>query len=616
LRRLAHVLGIVAAGIFASPGTAGADPTSSPSPAPSLPPQIGHVSTAERHDVPLDSTPKRTYVVDHRTIQAYGMRDVADALRFVPGVFSFAYGGAGAQTEYGILGASSSQTLVLLNGVPIADPAPGSVDLSTLSTVGVTRIEVVESAGSTLYGSSAVGGIINLITGPETGASVSAGSLNDRDVRLSLAKGRLDLGLERHLTGNAYGYPAQEGYPPGTRTNADAETSALRAGYRAGDVRHVEATAQAYVDVAHLGVPGGLDFPSPAARQDAARTIVSASLRRAGAMADTSLTASVTTRRLFYDDPASGPQSDTNTSRSRLAFKRVSTAAFGSLVLGLDLASETALIAPVPDLRTAARESSSAVYAQYDERLGARLLVEAGLRAENDAAQGRALLPSIGFVAELGKLRLRASHGTSFRVPTLDELYYPGFGNPALVPERSVSTDGSLGTAGDAAVSVGYFARDSVNLVATLSNGNRFYPANIAQASVRGVRVDAHTTPAARSGVVASFGIVDTYRAQNLSPGSAATRLAFTPVLDVLLGLDRPLGRTGFGAGATVRVQGPHLETNVLRGGQSVVDAYVRRHLASGIVTLRWRDLGDERFMAIRGYPVPGRTVELEFSVR
>ncbi len=137
-----------------------ANPTPSPQPS-----EIVHVTTADRQDEPITLTTRPTFIVDRAQIQQRGARTIAQALEDVPGISLFSYGPYGALTNYGVLGATSAQTLVLLNGFPVAAGSTGSIDLGTFSTAGVERIEIVEGAGSTLYGSSAVGGIVNIITG-------------------------------------------------------------------------------------------------------------------------------------------------------------------------------------------------------------------------------------------------------------------------------------------------------------------------------------------------------------------------------------------------------------------------------------------------------------------
>ncbi|MBV8583148.1 MAG: TonB-dependent receptor plug domain-containing protein, partial [Candidatus Eremiobacteraeota bacterium] len=110
--------------------------TASPTPNPS-PSEIGHVTTTDRQEEPLANVTRPTYVITRATIETAGARTVADALRTIPGVTSFHYGPYGSLTNYGLLGATSEQTLVLLNGFPVAPASSGSIDIGTFSTVGV-----------------------------------------------------------------------------------------------------------------------------------------------------------------------------------------------------------------------------------------------------------------------------------------------------------------------------------------------------------------------------------------------------------------------------------------------------------------------------------------------
>ena len=198
----------------ASAAAAATQPAPSPAPSPSASPsgalrEIGRVVTSDRRGEPISLTSRPTFVVDRARIDAYGARTVADALVGVPGVQLNSYGGLGAQVDYGIRGSNSDQTLVLVDGQPIADAATGTANLQQISTAGVERIEIVESGSSTLYGTSASGGVINVITRVPNGAAalVSDGSYSDRDAQASIGNGKIGASYERHVATNDYGYP-------------------------------------------------------------------------------------------------------------------------------------------------------------------------------------------------------------------------------------------------------------------------------------------------------------------------------------------------------------------------------------------------------------------------
>lgn len=145
---------------FTAHGIAEAQATPSPSPSQTPIAEIGRVTTSDRRSEPIGQTSRPTFVVDRSQIDAEGARTLADVLVGVPGVELFPYGPFGAQVDFGIRGATSARTLVLVDGQPVGDPTTGTVDPDQLSTVGVQRIEIVESAASALYGTSASGGVI------------------------------------------------------------------------------------------------------------------------------------------------------------------------------------------------------------------------------------------------------------------------------------------------------------------------------------------------------------------------------------------------------------------------------------------------------------------------
>jgi vitamin B12 transporter len=564
-------------------------------------------------------TTRPTYVIDRAKIQAQGDRTVADALRDVPGVTMFRYGAFGAQANYGVLGATSEQTLVLVNGFPVAAGSSGSIDLGTFSTVDVERIEVVEGGGSTLYGSSAVGGIINIITGHTPKSpylELADGTYGEQDARIEVGQQGFGLGFERHIAANSFAFPSQDGFPAGTRTNDWAQATAGRLDYQSNPNSSYTFDASLGNDSVKLGVPGNLSFLTPEALQATSQMDGHLSIARHTPNAALILSFSGASARLDYDDPQNGGENDTYDSRTQVSLRDVVANPSGSLVAGADFSRESALLNlgafSVPPLATAAL-AQSAVYAQYRDDIAKGVVVTGGLRGEHDAPQGSVLEPSLGTAFAFAGARLSANYAGTFRVPTIDELYYPGFSNPLLVPERSKNLDATFSLPlGAAGASLSWFDRQAVNLIALNAN---FVPENIARASLAGLIFSGHTAPL--HGIVATLGITDMYRALNLTPGQPAVRLDFEPVMTTTLGLERPFAGDAFAFGVNAQIRGPHNESGVLRDGDTTVDAYLRGRFARNLIgSVRVYNLGNERFAPILGYPAPGRTVEFELSTR
>ena len=612
--------------LCAVPGLAQTVPVPPPSPAASSIPEIGRVVTSDRHPEAAASASRPTYVVDRATIEAFGSRSVADALASVPGVGLFAYGPFGSQTNYGIRGATSAETLILRDGVPITVGSNAFMDLGSLSTIGIGRIEVVESGASTLYGSSATG-VINLIS--QTASApyfrVSDGTLGDRDLAAGASLGGLDLAFERHVASNVFAYPAfgagTSALAGGVRGNDDAEQTALRLGYRRDLGGGWSARLGLGSDDMHVGVPGSLAFgTTPDARQDTNRADATLDLAHALGRGTFTLTLAGSTQQLAYADPGPnlGGEDDTYDARAQASLRYAATGARGDVVAGLDLARESAALSfaqtfgPTPSL--AAAEAQSAAYVQVGEQVAPALHLTAGLRGENDSPRGGVVAPSFGAALGLGALRLTANVGETFRVPTLIDLYYPGFSNPNLVAERLTDYDAMLHVpAGRATVDVGFFGRDGSNLI-TL-DPTTFIPFNAARVSTNGLQLDASTPLAGL--VRVTLGVTDLYRALDTATGA---RLQNTPPLVATLGLERGFGGGRWAFGGRVRVVGATPNDGpdpALYDSFATTDVYARyRVAAAGIVTLRVRDAADARYMPIYGYPAPGRTVEVEFATR
>ena len=133
-------------------------------------------------------------VVTGAELRAQNIRHAADALRSLPGVQVNRTGGNGGLTQVRIRGAEGNHTLVIIDGVEANQAADGEFDFSNLATEDIERIEVLRGAQSGLYGSGAIGGVINITTrsgkGPLTvRVRGETGSFHTKDGALSVSVG-------------------------------------------------------------------------------------------------------------------------------------------------------------------------------------------------------------------------------------------------------------------------------------------------------------------------------------------------------------------------------------------------------------------------------------------
>ena len=177
------------------------------------------VVSASRVPLPVAAVGSAVTVITAEDLERRQVRLVSDALRDVPGVAVNRSGGPGTVTQVRIRGAEANQTLVVIDGVEVNNPAGGSeFDFANLLASDIERIEVLRGPQSALYGSDAIGGVINIVTkggpgrGVEMTGSAEYGSYNTSQVSASGRAGlddkiRLSLNVTRY---NSTGISAAE----------------------------------------------------------------------------------------------------------------------------------------------------------------------------------------------------------------------------------------------------------------------------------------------------------------------------------------------------------------------------------------------------------------------
>ena len=124
------------------------------------------VVTASRVEEPLKYSPDSVTIITGEEIQKKGKQTVIDVLRDVPGISIAQYGSPGGGSSIYMRGTNNAHTLIMIDGVRVGDPmsTDGKMSIADLSTDNIERIEIVRGAQSVLYGSDAIGGVINIIT--------------------------------------------------------------------------------------------------------------------------------------------------------------------------------------------------------------------------------------------------------------------------------------------------------------------------------------------------------------------------------------------------------------------------------------------------------------------
>ncbi|SNT01453.1 TonB-dependent receptor plug domain-containing protein [Sphingopyxis indica] len=177
------------------------------------------VVTASRsgEGVPANQLGASVTVLDAEALEARQTRIVSDVLRDVPGVAVNRSGGVGGLTQIRIRGSESNHVLVLIDGIEVSDPYQGEYDFGTLIADPAARIEVLRGQQSSLYGSDAIGGVINYITlsgreAPGYAARIEGGSFGtiSGGARAAGASGDFDYALSASYYGTQ-GYATARG---------------------------------------------------------------------------------------------------------------------------------------------------------------------------------------------------------------------------------------------------------------------------------------------------------------------------------------------------------------------------------------------------------------------
>jgi outer membrane cobalamin receptor len=594
----------------------------SPSPAPSTSPlpEIAHVFTSDRADTTLKNTARTIYVVTHEQIVRNGYRTIAQALSEVPALEISPFGPIGSSVNFTLRGSTSSEVLVLIDGLPAPGSFSNSVELGNLQTAGVDRIEVVEGGGSTLYGTGAIGGIINVITQrtAQNSAVVRYGSFDDRQVELNTGH----VQFSRIVTANNFGLPDGS-----TRPDVDYESSALHldAGHRFGTI---DAVFRGGITSDHVGAPGPDSFLSPSSRESNLNENADISLSHKSAQSETTLQIGGTNQHIVFScDPVADPncfqpqEALSTEGRGDLGARNAVRGANEELLYGIDLSrgvvrSDSGGFAAPPISVNALAQSAAYVQERMDASWGTYY---AGLRAERDGSLGGEISPSAGFVAHISGISIKGNVATAFRAPNAAELYFPGFGVPSLRPERAKVADFTVSDAhvlGGA--SLGWFANRTNDLIEP--DPVTFALQQIDHAFIEGLTFNLSTP--SFNGFTTSLDITDLYRAQNLD---TQTRLPNDPVISSNLRLDytphHPNVVDSFGVAIrTSGDRGPVVRTLPLfdqPAAYSNLSAYLRlRAGADALITLRGYNLGNERYAAVSGYPMPGRSFIVELSTK
>jgi len=465
------------------------------------------VVTATRIPTPEIQVASSITVVTAEEIAARQIQTVPDLLKELPGLNVVQSGGPGAQTSVFIRGTNSNHTKVFIDGIDVGDPsnANAAFDFGQLLTQDIQQVEVLRGPQSGLYGSDAVGGVINVITksgsGPaQMSAGVEAGSFDTFNQNAALSgsedKFHYAVNFQHFHAGSTPVTPADYLQPGQPRINDyyDNLTGSTKLGIDVTDTLDLGLVAR-YTD-AHLRFTGdNYDYyptiPDTAQSDENTKQYYTrATAHLVTGAFDQTLGAAYSNIKTYEYTP-DGPTETANLgARVKFDWQGVVTfAADEKLVLGAEHANDS-ITTPI-----AASTAINAGYVELQSNFSNNIYDTLAFRYDDNDRFGSKVTYRFApeyLIADTGT-KIKASVGTGFKAPTLSELFqsFPDFdfyANPNLRPETDLGWDAGFEQsllANSIQFGITYFRIDIMNLIDTSPDGTTY--ANIGRAMTHGV---------------------------------------------------------------------------------------------------------------------------------
>ena len=403
------------------------------------------VVTATRTAQTVDESLASVTVITREDIDNSQALTIPDILRGVPGL-DITMGGLGKTASVFMRGTESDHVLVLVDGVKIGSATTGSVAFEHLPLSQIERIEIVRGPRSSLYGSEAIGGVIQIFTrqgkGKKPSITFSGGAGEDNTYQLTggvsgTTKGTSYSLFANHLQNDGFNdcrgtdsagcftfEPDEDGY--------ENTSFSARVGQRFGDKANMEIYA--------LRTQGHTEYDS--AFDNEADFVQQVFGLKADYVANEHWLMNINVGQSLDETDNFGnsaPNSFFNTTRTSGAF--VNNFLFSdkdTLTVGIDYQLDEVDSSTV---YTGESLDNKGLFAEYQTQSGDTMLI-AGIRKDDNEQFGDHTTGNVGLGYSLSpRTRFLVSYGTAYKAPSFNELYYPNFGNPNLAPEKSNSVE-------------------------------------------------------------------------------------------------------------------------------------------------------------------------------
>ena len=508
------------------------------------------VVTADRKARSIDATLAPVTVITRNDIEKYQAQSLPEVLQHVPGVSLTNDGGMGKNTSVSLRGTNANHVLVLVDGVKIGSATLGSVAWADLPLDNVERIEVVRGSRSSLYGSEAIGGVVQIFTrkggkGFQPQVMIGAGSHDTEKLNVNLAGGNaqtwynLNAGKDK-----SNGIDAKIGGSEPDKDGYDRDSVALHAGHRFN--------AKTQGEVSALQAKGTNDFDGDIYSGNSTKFVQQVLSGKVQHQVNEKVlvSAQVGQSRDNTDNYYNGQPLDYarsyNTRRNNATAQADVAVGAGSASVGVDQQNDHIDSDSVYDKTS---RDNTGVFANYQTKLGQNSL-DVSARHDDNQQFGKHNTGAIALGRDIGNgLNVKASYGTAFKAPTFNDLYYPYSGNPKLTPEKSRNLEvGISGKLPQGQWQANAFQNTVDDLIAwTEDASGNWTPTNVNKARIQGVELSAGTQ-------VAGFDVnanATLQKPENRSGTNTGKTVIYRPKQIASVDVDRRFGKVR--VGATVR---------------------------------------------------------------
>jgi len=475
----------------------------SPSPAVSQSKEVQELQKIEvsvtRNKLPQEVIPGSSTVLDSAQFERKKYLNVEDMLRGELGLDVVQSGPTGASTTVFMRGAGSSSTLVLIDGVQINSNTTGSFNFANILLDNIERVEILRGPQSTLWGADAVGGVINLVTKKGNGKpthrfTFEGGSFSTFKESLTSSGGfeGFDYALSAsHI--DTQGFSSANENRGNTEDDGYENTSlSLRAGLYFLEDGRVDIITH-YIDSRNEfdKFSGGVLVDGPPFSLTESIYLSAPVYYSFTHWWEAKLTPSYA-----KEDLKSRQQTfpDSNIISTTYTLDLQNTFTMGEyfkLIAGGEYQKRKGVNKGSFDKVLENKSGFMQAVLNYEDQL----VLTAGFRYDSNNVFKNALTHKFeaAYKFKSTGTRIRAAQATGFRAPTINDLFFPGFSNPDLVPENSESWEAGFDqTLFDGAVTLSsvYFNQDFENLIQF--SFATYKPENIAKANSKGVEISLH----------------------------------------------------------------------------------------------------------------------------